>query len=344
MELRLLEQEQDIRNAAISLHKTVELGEFCGVRRVSFRGEARDAKVYYHKKYNLWVSYDFVDDIAPHRHWFSYGIWESADMKRFVPTCQTCMPEHGFDNRFGAAFASDAGGTVYLLHSGKIGGGKKGVGKTGFWQYYTTEAVEAILPSSQRSYEMACIGPVNSKNLPELLLAFVENVKEIKRSLEGKQQTQPAPSSAKGQKLSQSEFRAEFGGAKTPYNLSAPIEAQCFHGIIVNQLKEYLNEFCPKNDQLHDLFIENNHSQIETLFEIKADISRQSIYTGVGQLILNSTKSTKNKFLVLHTSCNPAIYGMAGEFGIDVIHFGWEKKGGPVFLGLDKVIQRLKGK
>jgi hypothetical protein len=72
------------------------------------------------------------------------------------------------------------------------------------------------------------------------------------------------------------------------------------NGTIVSELRSVLNSlgFSVANDRNRDLYIYNKSGLIEVLIEVKTDSASSSIYTAVGQLMLNSVNLTPRPRLV----------------------------------------------
>lgn len=87
--------------------------------------------------------------------------------------CEINPPLEGLDKRVQGAFACD-NGHIWLLHRGKIGGGKPGIGRKLFFENYLGEVREI---SNDR---FAIIGDINSPDFIERVKNFVQEVERIK--------------------------------------------------------------------------------------------------------------------------------------------------------------------
>jgi hypothetical protein len=116
-------------------------------------------------------------------------------------------------------------------------------------------------------------------------------------------------------------FNPESCGQSTVY---VPNVRQMYriHGKVVNELYTTLKEgFANKtifNNQLIDIAI-SDRGNLEKIFEVKTGNDKQSIYTGIGQLLFHS-KADKNvvKILVLPKCANgyEEFYELFDEMGI----------------------------
>ena len=93
---------------------------------------AHDSTVHWISELQIWGC--FRDDVARtgNRYWNAFGTGHPYAGDTLHITCEICIPLSGVNRRIAGAFGEGQDGTVYLLHSGKIGGGKEGVGKNAF--------------------------------------------------------------------------------------------------------------------------------------------------------------------------------------------------------------------
>lgn len=77
-----------------------------------------------------------VPDFTLGRYWCAYGTQDPTESKTLSITCEINPPRSGVNRRCGGLFVRDSRGRIYLAHSGKVGGGGTGVGKTAFTAWY----------------------------------------------------------------------------------------------------------------------------------------------------------------------------------------------------------------
>ncbi len=82
-------------------------------------------------------------------------------------------------------FAGDESGRIFIGHTGGIGGGKPGVGKTGFVRLYRGAAMWR--PVAWRGHrdtpDALILGALDDPQLPGLVAAFVRETDRIKKKL-----------------------------------------------------------------------------------------------------------------------------------------------------------------
>jgi len=242
-------------------------------------------------------------------------------------------PLKGINHRCAGAFLTDDS-EVYLAHSGKIAGGRKGIGKTAFVNSYPHgNWREVQWPDGQES-EMIVIGRVDGKRLPAHIGQFVRQVEKFKKAIStGKQQKVTVPA--------KSTYSPEFGGRKRGYRVPGNVESDCDHGLVVNALAEYLKKAAfgnVGNDRARDLYVLSKSGKLRFLFEAKTDLSTSSIYQGVGQLVYHSTVTPAAKrLLVLPGVPNAKTRAVLDAIGIDVLTYRLDGAR-PVFKNLKEVL------
>lgn len=340
MYLTALSQKKDIDKATKSLIALLSQGANRGCRVIGHQGGGFEATLYYHKKYDFWSAFFMHDDATVPRHWFGYGLGDPKDLYHITPICETNIPMKGTDRRIGGAFARDEYGSIYLVHSGKIGGGRKGIGLGAFWEHYFGDPVNILYPPNNKIYGAAQIGKLGSKNLLGLIADFVRQVDRVKQlptqnvqhlDIYLQEQSDPELSSI---------YSPEYQGKKAPYNVNRSVEANCYHGRVVDVLNAKLADFNPVNDQKRDLYIKSAQGKIDSLFEIKTDCLWQSIYTGIGQLFINSDSSTRNRFLVIYAPETNELANKLEQIGITIVPYVWDDEQ-VVFTAFDDLLKIL---
>jgi len=129
----------------------------------------------------------------------------------------------------------------------------------------------------------------------------------------------------------QIDYTKEFTG-EIIYGNKNHIKANFLHGVIVDKLKEELEkkELLVGNDKQRDLYVLDNNGKIKYLFEIKTDMNTDSIYKGVGQLLMYSLfLSSKPKLILVlpNTLKNKKIEEkMKIKLGIQIISYELDKQ------------------
>lgn len=102
-------------------------------RKIGNRAGADEVTIYVHKGLGFWVFLGAGADMD--QSWNPFGDLGGAyrDPQATLPMqCQINFPHEGINRRVGGVFARDRNGRVYVTHSGKLGGGRMNIGKSGF--------------------------------------------------------------------------------------------------------------------------------------------------------------------------------------------------------------------
>lgn len=297
-------------------------------RYIRGRGFSDQGEVIWHSNAKIWAL--LLESYPPNPQnsfWCCYGLEYPKDCAILTPTLEINPPHEGTDLRRGGMFVRDAKDDVYLCHTGRIGGGKKGIGKTVFWDRYTGASIEVNI-GRQKPVQAVNLGQVNSPKLPNRIARLVREVKRIKNN-------SPAASSVSDK------FTPEFSGQKSSYSLSRIIEATADHGLVVDELRKAVEIIGhkPFNDQQRDLFVTGPNGRMTTLFEVKTDVSTTSIYQAVGQLMLNgfAQQPKVKKILVVPQKPTKETEQALKKLCINVLTYDW-KQNKPVIPSLDGLL------
>jgi HNH endonuclease len=130
----------------------------------------------------LWYAYR-RDGAAPiPRHWNAFGLALGQREQSIVVEINPALS--GYRRQVSGLFARNTRGEVVLLHTGKIGGGRKGVGKSAFEASYEGEWTEVATEGREVSRAIE-IGRIHEKMFMEKLLTFVQEVNRFKMSVTG---------------------------------------------------------------------------------------------------------------------------------------------------------------
>lgn len=296
---------------------------------VGFHGGSVEAELHYSPKLDIWLA---MAENLDNRYWNGFGIGKPENGSLESLSTEINIPKYGINRRIGGAFGKSDSGNILILHRGKIGGGRSGIGKTLFENNYRGKFIPVI--DGDRTNKMALIGELKSEKLALQVANFVKEVSRIKTENKSPQNSTLIPVKSKDN------FNNEFAGTKE-YSKQEVIQSLCNHGIVVNTLAKALKAKGLKiaNDKNRDLYILTNTGKIRTIFEIKTNTLTGSLYSAIGQLIIYSIgleKST-NLFLILPDQLKPEIERRVKSIGIDILYYKWEKDL-PIFKNLDKKI------
>jgi len=320
----------EIETAYGQMTERLKAGTEAFDRKIGYHGGYIEHTVYWHAGLGFWWLLD--PKVANNRYWCCYGIENPEHRDMLSITVETNSPLEGVNRRVGGLFVKDQAGRVYIAHSGKVGGGRPGIGKESFWEVYGGEQVQTVQWPDGRQSEVIVIAPVDSEHLPAHIARFVHEVAQFKvAAISGK----TALSRERPRRI----FTPEFEGHRRGYAPAGEIEAHCDHGIVVNRLHKVLTEAGHNtvNDR-RDLYILAG-DKVTHLFEVKTDLSTTSLYQGVGQLMLHGAGQdlAPRRILVVPGQPSIATRQALERLGIAVLVFEW-KDGQVIFPRLGDVV------
>jgi len=182
MHLIALTQAADVQNAYNQLEKRVTSGE----QSEMFLGwpggiEAGVRTVYWHPGAGIWaLAEPFVGG-----YWFGFGTDNPHLVKAGAPGFQISLPDHGSSKRKAGRFAQDLDTErVFVLHSGVLGGKKKGLTKDGFLAFHGAENRVAVSwPNQKYLTEYIVVGDIADDNLFNRIASLVKMAGDYKQGL-----------------------------------------------------------------------------------------------------------------------------------------------------------------
>lgn len=184
-------------------------------------------------------------------------------------------------------FAKDSEtGATYLMHTGRVGGGRPGIGKEAFLQWSRLKTVAVVEPDGDE--RTGIIVTALEGDVLGRVRRFVRTVYNFKLAV----RAEGFDAGATVALVKEADrYTKEFSGWKGG-NRSADFEYLSYHGDIVEALyhearTNRMGEAVVGSTGLIDLFIRRN-GRISDLFEVKTAARRQALYTAIGQLVTHS--------------------------------------------------------
>lgn len=183
--LDVLENKEEIKKAQQSLKFELEkISHETILKTIYTKGGITDGDVSYSKEHNIWFALYDECETGAKRCWNAFGL-DKPKKKSVVPIIEI-NPPYELNRRVAGVFAKNGKGDIFLLHRGRIGGGKVGIGLKLFNENYKGERVFVREHGKKSNREIANIGCITSPDFPKRLKNFVENVGEMKRKIYGK--------------------------------------------------------------------------------------------------------------------------------------------------------------
>lgn len=299
--------------------------------------------VYWHPGERLWCVLE--PEHAGNRYWCCFGPDDPRTVKDLGISCEINFAYEGVNRRVAGAFVKDDDGRVYVAHSGKVGGGRKGVGKKAFLDYSIPQVRETVAwPDGQRT-EMLIIGMLDSAGLVGSVATFVSEVAAFKHAVRSgatAKRKLPIPA-GDDQDAELGEYYPEtLLGTTTIKQQTRRIEMRLAHGPVVHALREAIEAaglLAKKNNRI-DLAAVSPSGDLLTVFEVKTAVDWGSVYSAIGQLMYygkTGAHSPKRLVAVLPAGGPGNLDLRLATIGINVVRYEYAD-GVPVFNGVEEAL------
>ena len=295
--------------------------------KLGHQGAGFPAKVLWSKSLGIWK---FSRAIKEVRHWNAFGVGKPGASSVLSIASEINFPWAQIDRKTGGAFAEDAWGNVFVIHRGKIGGGKKGVGKSLFEHNY--RGVWAFMEDGDSLSQVAVIGALNSPRFALQAAQFVKKIEMLKSTA--------APSTQTEMNFSEISFREDLVGS-APSSAEDEVISACDHDLVIGELAALLQRQKIKigNDTESELFtVDPSENRISHIFEVLTDIKEKNVLAAAAKLLLQTSAAALNPLPVLVLP-EDKINSYAQELqriNISVIGFRWQEEK-VVFSGLEGI-------
>ncbi len=294
-------------------------------------GASEKARVAWSEALGTWF---FSRKIAGSRYWNAFGVGRPEGGAGIAITCEINFPLCGIDRRTGGAFARDRAGHIFVVHRGKLGGGRKGIGKSLFENNY--RGVWEVMEDGGEETPVALIGLLHSPRFARQITQFVRKIARIKESA--------AARSAQAElTLDEVSIHEELIGARYR-DEERETGTECDHGLIVRDLADRLKErgFRTGNDGHRDLMIMNREGRIRAVVQVRTDRTLSGIHAGAMQLLLDGLSLPGDPLLILTLPRAPesALREKLKRHNIDILVYDWEGDRAS-FPGLSAFLPRI---
>jgi hypothetical protein len=150
-----------------SVHRDVHVG---------FRGGGYSCTLFWRPNENVWGVFETPPELL--RYWICWGTEPPARSVGII--VETNPPLIDFDRRCSGAFLSDADGRACLAHSGRVGGGRKGIGKQAFRGYTELRDWVVVRWPDGKHTDYLRLGRIGESELFAGVSAFVHEVAGFK--------------------------------------------------------------------------------------------------------------------------------------------------------------------
>lgn len=181
-ELMDLEVLTDSRAVSRSMHDLSEqlasIATQSTEQLIGFRGGAARELVHWSSPLAVWS----VCTRVSNRYWNAFGVDRPVEGSPLAITVEVNPPFAGVDRKMGGAVAVESStGKRFLVHRGRIGGGRQGIGASLFWSRFRG-GVSMREPGREEPARVVVVGEIGAPSFPRDLAAFVHEVARIKRA------------------------------------------------------------------------------------------------------------------------------------------------------------------
>lgn len=108
---------------------------------ISWKSGEIDDDIFWSPKYSVWSYFRLLDE----RYWNVFGTEDPFQKGKQSPLkidCEICVYTKYPDKKVAGVFVSDPQNNSFLIHTGKVGGGKLGWGRSEFWKRWQIQEAE----------------------------------------------------------------------------------------------------------------------------------------------------------------------------------------------------------
>ncbi|NPU84960.1 MAG: hypothetical protein HPY65_10780 [Syntrophaceae bacterium] len=313
--LKVIEDEATIRRCQQQFSRSFRAVADARIPvRVGHPGASFRASVYWSDERDLWL---YSKRIPEKNHWNVLGIGKPAPEGRVAITCEINFPIRGIDRKIGGALARDPEGVIYVVHRGRLGGSRKGIGKSLFGSRY--RGVWALMEDGEELATVAVVGALHSPRFVRQLGQFVRKVQRMK-DLAASQDPQLAIA------FPEVKFREELSGKAA---LPDPVDLSrfCDRGLIAGDLAAALQSMGLQsgNDEGRDCFIVDSQERITVLFKILTSLRDGEVHEAAARLLVDGVSLPEKPWLVLAApAALPAVLAEPLKaLGAEILPYDW---------------------
>jgi len=148
--------------------------------RLTWRGGELRTTIHWARDDGFWYALEPRGEGPAARLGLVLGHAPDPPGRRESITCEINLALAGASRNLAGLVAADEAGTLYLCHSGRMGGARSGQRKAGFRAYAGDAVWRPVAWPDGNEREALVIAPLDSPRLPRLLGRFVETVHRFK--------------------------------------------------------------------------------------------------------------------------------------------------------------------
>lgn len=179
--MEALTDELDVAEAYRAFADRITQGGEPIERQVGYRAGIERVTLIWHSNERLWVLLE--PERLPNRYWCAFGIDDPQVLSLLSITCEINSPRSGINRQCAGLFIRDDNGSIYLAHSGKVGGGRAGIGKSAFMRSWGGRDVVAVRFPDRQERDYIVLGRVDGQSIIADTASFVYTVARLKKKI-----------------------------------------------------------------------------------------------------------------------------------------------------------------
>jgi hypothetical protein len=325
-----LESETEIAEAHRQLKATLQR-EFSrtATKDIGYPGgRVRGAKVDTDGRYWFWTKDHGSRQTSNPRRLNWFGLYN--ERLGSAITVEINTPYEGRNDQTAGFFARNTNsGVIYLFHSGRVGGGTKGVGMSAF-RAWSGEPLIEVFDSAGGSREGLVVMPVEGFAASRSAARYIDMITRFKKAARTGEIATPA---FKRKQKQFEDFYAEARGRRTGTR-SSDIDYISRHGEVVDSLRDWRrSSTMPKGARVvKNVFIDMGvevRKKLVEVFEVKTSTARPVVYSALGQLLVHGTADNCRRVMVLPKgeALSGDLVEALGRLHVELMRFKLNKKG-----------------
>lgn len=178
--LWVLQDPQKIRQAQARLRERLQDAATLSVDGVYVKRWGSDSRwsVSWIEPEGFWFTFR---ELPERRYGVGFGLTYPEPGGVLHPVSELSLRLAGIDRSMNSALGADCEGRWYLLHRGRIGGGRTGVSPAWFWEYHRERT--QLVADGSRMTPMVVIGALDAPDLVTQIAEFIRALEAFKHTL-----------------------------------------------------------------------------------------------------------------------------------------------------------------
>ncbi len=169
----------EIRAAYNILRERIRTGDKNLRRSIGWRGGSGKYTVHWHEKHKFWA---ILRTDLDNRYVIEFGIQNPVVTKSMELTCEINPPKSGVNRSCAGVFLKAASGEIFLGHSGRVAGGRKGISKESFLRAYPGKT-QTVDWTDGRTSDVIVLGKITAPQFLSNVARFIVEVDNFKRNV-----------------------------------------------------------------------------------------------------------------------------------------------------------------